>query len=152
MKKKSLMIGCVALLAAFGSLTGAVAQTLPDLNCETDSGPPITITYGFVGAFSQKTIFEVKETVDVKRGKGLIFRLKARDGGEGRLADIKDAMVRIKGKRGSEWFTLIQGSYNGTAGTDHKIGICADTQTGTYEYEISIEGFGMLDPRVIVKN
>ena len=150
MKKKGLLIGSATILAACGSITCAMAQTLPGLGCEDDRGGDITITYG-VGSISKRTVLEVKEKVEVTKGKGLIFKLKLKDGREDGTAGLENAMVRIKGKAGSGWFTLIEGSYDGTAGTGHRIGICADTEPGSYEYEISIEGFGMLDPRVIVK-
>jgi hypothetical protein len=151
--KKNLLIGCITLLATLGSVTSATAQSLPGLDCEDDSGGDITITYG-VSPFSKRTVFEVKEKVEVRKGKALIFRLKLKDGREDGTAGLENAMVRIKGKEGtgSDWFTLIEGSYSGTADQRHRIGICADTVAGDYEYqyEISIEGFGMLDPRVIV--
>jgi hypothetical protein len=46
---------------------------------------------------------------------------------------------------------LLEGSYNNTAGDRHRLGICAKTEPGNYEYEIHIPDFGTLDPRVIVE-
>ena len=68
-----------------------------------------------------------------------------------RIADFKDAKVSIKGKSGSGWITLIEGSYNSTKDSKHRIAICANTAPGTYEYEVEVEDFGLLDPRVIVE-
>ena len=149
MNIRSLLISSVTALLTIVPLTSAASTPVSQLDCEGGSSGPFTITYGISG-LGKKTTFEVKESVKVKKGRALIFRLKPK-GNTPKMSDFKDAVVKIKGKAGSEWFTLIDGSYNGTADENHEIGICADTDVGTYEYEITVEGFGMLDPRVIVE-
>jgi hypothetical protein len=128
----------------------ACATTPPIAALKCDVGATIKITYGIT---SSKTIFQVKEKVNVKKGKGLVFKLVPK-GSTSKAGDLKNATVKIMGKPDdakNSWFTLLQGSYNGTAGDGHRLGICANADPGTYEYEIEVVNFGKLDPRVIVE-
>lgn len=140
----------IALLTACGHMPSGPGT----LDCEPDVRGPITITYGVQ---NNKTIFEIKERFSVKAKSGIVFRLKPKNSGRAGLPDFGNAEVTFKGKPNSEgkndWFTPISGSFNGTKGDDHKLGICAPDpdKTTTYEYLITIAGLGMLDPRFDVE-
>ena len=133
---------------------GHMPSTADGLDCAPDVRGPITITYGVQ---NNKTIFEVKEKTSIKARSGLVFKLKPKTSGRAGIPEFRDATVTLKGKPTgdgkNDWFTAIDGSFNGTKGDDHKLGICAPDpdKTTTYEYMITIEGLGTLDPRVDVE-
>ena len=127
MNKKSLLTLFPALLGTVFLSSCVSLPPVPGLPCDEDVRGSNKITYGITNS---KTILQVKETVRVEEGKGLVFKLDPRGGKVPRIADFKDAKVSIRGKSGSGWITLIEGSYNSTKDSKHRIAICANTAPG----------------------
>jgi hypothetical protein len=149
-KKNAMSLAASLGAAAWLSACSNLPQTPALLDCTLDNRGPTTITYGVQNS---KTIFEVKEKIKVKKGRGLVFKLKPKNTTRTGIPDFKAAMVTIKGKASdpkNSWFTAISGSFDSTVGDGHKLGICADASEGTYEYEIHVVDLGTLDPRVDV--
>lgn len=138
------------LAAAAGALAGCV--TPPDLSnmdlaCQvTPNTKQHQITYGVK---NDKSILEVKEKVEVKQKTPLVFKLKPH-GVNASGVSFDDVDVTVVGKKPVDkvWFTAKTGK-----GNDSLLAVCAPSVTAdtTYEYEVYVAGFGMLDPRVDVK-
>jgi len=143
---------CLSVLAAaVGSLAGCV--TPPDLSetdvtCAVDPSnlKPHEITYGVK---NKKTALEVKEKVEVKQNTALVFKLKPK-GSNKNGVNYDDVYVTVVGKTATDQVWL---NSKKAKGDDSLIAYCApsvDADT-TYEYEVHVDGLGMLDPRVDVK-
>lgn len=143
---------CLCVLAtAVGSLAGCITPpdlSGMDLDCEVDPDTPRPhkITYGVT---SNKTTLEVKVKVDVKQQTALVFKLKPK-GSNASGDSYADANVTVVGKSPTDqaWIKATTGK-----GADSLIAFCAPSveEDTTYEYAVHVEGLGMLDPRVDVK-
>jgi len=154
MKKSTIsLVACLATATLLGACSHL--QTPPQgVNCTPDQRGAITIKYGVQ---SNWTIFEVKEKAKVTKNHGLIFKLQPQNYSKPGVPDFRAATVTLVGKKTDDdrnaWFTAISGTYDGTKSDGHKIGICAPDvgdKAETYEYLITVEGLGTLDPRVDV--
>ena len=137
--------------AAVGVLAGCA--TPPDLSgsgvtCSVDpkNPTPHTITYGVK---NNKTTLEVKEKVAVKQRTALVFKLKPK-GSNANGVSYANAEVTIVGKTATDKVWLTEKS---NQGEDSLIVYCAPSVASdtTYAYEVHVDGLGMLDPRVDVK-
>jgi hypothetical protein len=131
------------LLLAGCALEGKHSDSLKVMNlddCE-DGGTWVNVHYG-------DSELKVKPKIDVKKGSGIEFRLKPRKQKSDRV-DYENATVTVKGKASedgkNDWIDV-----QGTASKDGALAVCANVDTGGYEYLVHVEGVGTLDPRVHV--
>jgi len=143
------------LVAATG--LGACA-TMPQDTAVTNCGcsgsdckKDVTITYGVDN--SGHSVFKVKEKTEIDKGdRALVFKLDPRKANPP-LPDYETADVTVVGKPDDQknaWITSTTGKYD----PDGQLVICIPDNLAAnvdYYYEIEVDGFGKLDPRVIVK-
>jgi hypothetical protein len=143
---------CVSLLATVVvSLAGCITPpdlSDMDLDCKVDSAKPKphVITYG---VSNKKTTLQVREKVEVKQKTALVFKLKPK-GSNPDGDSYANIDVTIVGKKETDKVWLKQKTRQGA---DNLIAFCAPgvEKDTPYEYEVHVDGLGMLDPRVDVK-
>ncbi|MCW8873089.1 MAG: hypothetical protein OQK01_10785 [Xanthomonadales bacterium] len=140
----SLFSSALLSACAYAPLTTDAA----DCGCTNSScASNVTITYGVNN--SQDSVLKVKEKAEVKKEQlALVFKLDPKNGPR----NYDTTTVTVVGKPGAgnpnAWITQTSGKYD----PDKELVICVPTtiKTGDYFYDIDVDGFGKLDPRVNV--
>ena len=143
----------IFLSLPFAALLAACAPVRPltddvvECGCSNNSCQEnVTITYGVDN--SGHSLLRVKEAIKVGREQlALVFKLDPRPG------DItyETTQVTVVGKSDdpkNAWITQTSGAHD----PDQELVICIPSglQNGDYFYEVRVEDFGLLDPRVVV--
>ena len=145
MRKLTLLLVTPLLLMACATegkfSTANKFETLED--CE-DGGTYVRVYY-------EDSSLKIKPKINVKRGTGLEFRLKPKNS-VGAPVDYEKMLVTIEGKSGGssdDWID-VSGSFESSGGS---LILCvpAGTTPGIYQYSVSVEQLGQLDPRANVE-
>jgi hypothetical protein len=140
------------LATVIGALAGCV--TPPDLSgtgvtCTVDPNKPNPhqITYGIKS--DKKTLLEVKQKLEVKQQTALVFKLKPK-GSDLNGNSYANLDVTVVGKTATDKVWIGEKISQGDGSL---IAFCAPSVASDtpYNYEVYVEGLGMLDPRVDVK-
>ena len=112
-----------------------------------DGGTYVTFKYN-------DSRMEINPKIKTKAGTGLEFRLATKYDRKAPV-DYEKMLVTIKGKEGTEpdpsWIN-VSGTYEKAAPPHHSLFQCIreGTPEGTYQYLITVEKLGTLDPRARV--
>lgn len=117
-------------------------------DCPADK-QDVTITYGVnAGGKSELTI---KEKVQVKPDGAVVFKLDPKSAGSD-VPDFGTYVVTVKGKATDPNSSWISDSDSYDNNPELVVCVPQGQPEGIYQYEVEVAGFGMLDPRLDVKN
>ena len=141
MQRTILILLSTILVSGCAGVGAAIECTGPD-------APPVTIHYGDSELWVNPT------RAVVKRGGNFVFILNAKEKPVTDPPDVhyKDVKVTVKGKTQADaWSEERSGTWNPPA-SDHKLRICVPPMQDTveYEYVVTVDTVGYLDPRVKV--